>query len=40
MQTLSVEDNLHVMSKPVVWEKYEKWFNMSSAEIFSRIAKS
>ena len=35
MQIVSIGDNLHVMSKPVFWEKYSKM----SAEIFTQSAK-
>ena len=38
MQTVYQEDNLHGMSKPISWEKYEKYFKMSSAEIFTKYA--
>ena len=38
MQIVSIGDNLHVMSKPVLWEKYDKYFKMS-AEIFTQSAK-
>ena len=38
MQIVSYGDNLHEMSKPVFWEKYEKYFKMS-AEIFTQSAK-
>ena len=34
MQIVSQGDNLHEMSKPAFWEKLEKYFKMSSAEIF------
>ena len=39
MQIVSTGDNLHEMSKPVFWEKYEKYFNMSSAVSFTLCAK-
>ena len=38
MQIVSYGDNLHVTSKPVFWEKSEKYFKMS-AKIFSQSAK-
>ena len=34
MQIVSFGDNLHEMSKPVFWEKWENYFNMSSDEFF------
>ena len=34
----SLGDNLHVLSYPVFWEKYEKYFKMSSAENFTQSA--
>ena len=38
MQIVSVGDNMHDMSKPAVWEKYEKYYNMmSAAKILSRV---
>ena len=39
MQIISFGDNLHEMSKPIFWEKYEKYFKMLSAEIFTQNAK-
>ena len=36
MQIVSNGDNLHEMSYPVLWKKY---FNMSSAESFTRSTK-
>ena len=39
MQIVSYGDNLHGMSNPVFWEKYEKYFRLSSAEIFTQNAK-
>ena len=39
MQTVSIRENLHEMSNPVSWEKYEKCFKMSSAETFTQNAK-
>ena len=39
MQLVSSGDNLQELSKPAFWEKYEKHFNMSSAEIFAEGAK-
>ena len=32
-------ENLHEMSNPVFWKKLEKYFKMSSAEIFTQRAK-
>ena len=37
VQIVSYGDNLHVMSKPVFWGKWEKYFEMS-AEIFTQSA--
>ena len=39
MQIVSIGDNMHEMSKPVFWEKSEKYFKMS-AEFFSQSVKS
>ena len=39
MQIVSLGDNLHEMSNPVFWEKYEKYFKMPSAENFTQSAK-
>ena len=39
MQVVSTGDNLHEMSKPVFWEKQEKYFKMLSAENFTQRAK-
>ena len=39
MQIVSDGDNLHEMSKSVFWEKLEKYFKMSSAEIFTQSVK-
>ena len=39
MQIVSIGDNLHEMLNPVFWRKYKKYFNMSSAEKFTRSAK-
>ena len=39
MQIVSLGDNLHEMSNPVFWEKYGKYFKMSSAENFTQSAK-
>ena len=36
---LRTGDNLHAMSKPIFLEKQEKYFKMSSAEIFTLDAK-
>ena len=38
MQIVSTGDNLHEMSKPVFWEKWEKYFNMLSAKKFTHHA--
>ena len=38
-QIVSIGDNLHEMSNPVSWEKYEKYFRMSPAENFTQCAK-
>ena len=37
MQIVSIGNNLHEMSNPVFGEKYEKHFNMLSAEISPRV---
>ena len=39
MQIVSSGDNLHEMSKSIFWEKIRKIFQMSSAEIFTQLAK-
>ena len=39
MQIVSIGDNLHEMSNPVSWEKYEKYFRLSPAENFTQSAK-
>ena len=39
MQTVSIGDNLHEMSKPVFWENKEKNVNIWSAENFTQSAK-
>ena len=39
MQIVSTGDNLHEVSKTVLWEKYEKYFKVSSAENFTQGAK-
>ena len=40
MQSISLGDNLHEMSNPIFSEKKkEKYFKMSSAEIFTQHAK-
>ena len=46
MQTISqgdnlhnLGDNLHKMSKPILWEIEEKYFKILSAEIFTQSAK-
>ena len=31
-------DNLYELSKPIFWEKWEKQFNMSSAEIITQLS--
>ena len=38
MQIVSIGDNFHTMSKPVFWEKQNKYFKMSSAEILTQHA--
>ena len=38
MQTVSVGDNLHKMLNLDIWEKQEKFFNMLSAENFTKQA--
>ena len=38
MHIVSMGDNLHEISNPVSWEKYEKYFKMSSAESFTQSA--
>ena len=35
MQIVSIRENLLEMSYPVFWEKYEKYFKMLSAKIFT-----
>ena len=39
MQTVSMGDNFHEMSNPVFWKKLEKYFNVLSAENFTKHAK-
>ena len=39
MQIVSIGDNLHERSKPVFWEKYDKYLNMSPPENFTQNAK-
>ena len=39
MQIFSIGENLHEKTKLVFWEKYEKYFKMVSAEIFTKSAK-
>ena len=39
MQIVSWGDSLCEMTKPIFWEKYEKYFKMSSANIFTQHAK-
>ena len=39
MQIVSNGNNLHEMSKPVFWGKYEQTFNTLSAENFTQHAK-
>ena len=40
MQIVSERDNLHEMPKPTFWKKkWEKYFKLSSAEIFTQHAK-
>ena len=38
MQIVSLGDSLHEMPKPVFCEKQEKYFKVSSAEIFTQHA--
>ena len=40
MQIVSLEDNLHEISKPISWEKYEKQFKLLAAEVFTQHDKS
>ena len=37
MQIVSIDDNLHKISNPVSWEKYQKYFKMSSGEHFTQV---
>ena len=37
MQVVSAGDNLHEMSKPIFWEKYENISSLSSAELAQRV---
>ena len=39
IQIVCLEDDLHEISKPVFWEKQEKYLKMSSAENFTQSAK-
>ena len=39
MQTVSSGGSLHEMSNFIFWEKEEKYFKMSSVEIFTQHAK-
>ena len=39
IQIVSLGYNLYEMSKPIFWEKWEKYFKMSSAEIFTKALK-
>ena len=39
MQIVSFGDNLHEVSNPILQEKFEKYFKMPSAEIFTQHAK-
>ena len=36
MQIVSIGDKLHEISKPVFWEKEEKYCNMSSSDNFTQ----
>ena len=36
MQIDSIEVSLHKMFYPICWEKYEKYYKMLSAEIFTQ----
>ena len=38
MQIVSLGDNLHEVSNPIFKEKSEKYFKMSSSEIFTQQA--
>ena len=38
MQIVSTGANLHELSNPISWEKKEKYFKMSSAEISTQSA--
>ena len=38
MQIVSSGDNLHEMSNLIFWDKQEKYFKMSSAEIITQHA--
>ena len=39
MQIVSIGDTLREMAKPVFWRKLGKYFNMSSAAIFTQLSK-
>ena len=39
LQTVSIGENLYEMSNPVFWEKQEKYFKISSDEMFTQGAK-
>ena len=39
MQIVSVGNNLHEMSMPVFWEKYENYFKVSAAETLTEHGK-
>ena len=39
MQVVSPGDNLHELSKRILWENKKKYFEMSSAEAFTQHAK-
>ena len=39
MQTVSLGDNLHEMSKLIFWKKKIKYFKMTSTDFFTQHAK-
>ena len=39
MQIVSWRDNLHEMSNPIFWEKFDKFIKLLSAENFTQHAK-
>ena len=40
MPFVSLGDNLHEMSKPIMWETYKKYFKMLFAEVFTQHSNS